>query len=508
MPAVILRRRWQHQPPPGRLQINPSSPFASRLVLDWIGARNDHRNNAIPGKYDGSVVGATVTATPSQPGRVTNFAGNGAFADRVNLGSVTSADALSGFGQSAMTVVARVYLRSAAIDPSPRIFDKSNSSNLAAGWGLYGASGATGVVGYGINGVGNATTSMFMSLDKWVTLGLVLTTDVALSLYQDGAFLGTESTGTPSAFPSTTTNAAIGNWNHTTGREWGGMLEYVRVLTGALTAAEIRELTFSPYALYVPARQIIYFDVPAGNFTRSATSDATARAVVTVAATRTQSATSRARVRASDTVSAGRTQAAVARARARASDTVAAARTQATLARARARGSDTVSAARTQSVATQRSVFRGAISIGAGFSFTRSVVSRLTPRAAAAVAKGRAVAIAARVKIRASDAVSAGRAQAVVTRRNARGSSTYSKTRIAAVQARARARGVLTGTKTRSVAVAARYRFRATLSVPPVPPVMAPAGSSGFQARGREAPRRAGSELPRRTGGRLIRRNS
>jgi hypothetical protein len=73
--------------------------------------------------------------------------------------------------------------------------------------------------------------------------------------YQNGILLGSGATSW-STFNTATTNAAIGNWNHSTNRAWPGEIDYVYVWDRKLSAEEIYFVTTNPYFMFGSTGQV------------------------------------------------------------------------------------------------------------------------------------------------------------------------------------------------------------------------------------------------------------
>ena len=92
------------------------------LALDSAGDKNGTFQNNAAWKIGSKGLGATF---PTDNG-----------SDRITLGSITSADRISGYGSQEITVVAAVYLERTPNNSYPRIFDKSSAGSGAGGWAI------------------------------------------------------------------------------------------------------------------------------------------------------------------------------------------------------------------------------------------------------------------------------------------------------------------------------------------------------------------------------------
>ena len=70
---------------------------------------------------------------------------------------------------------------------------------------------------------------------------------------RDGAIIGTR-TGVQ-AIPATTASAGIGNWNHSTDRNWEGQIDYLYMFGRVLTDAERRTLQEASCQILAPIRR-------------------------------------------------------------------------------------------------------------------------------------------------------------------------------------------------------------------------------------------------------------
>jgi hypothetical protein len=58
--------------------------------------------------------------------------------------------------------------------------------------------------------------------------------------------------GGTNAIPSTTTKAAIGNWNHTTDRNWHGYIDFIYLWNRVLDLSARRAIQNNPYQFVKP----------------------------------------------------------------------------------------------------------------------------------------------------------------------------------------------------------------------------------------------------------------
>lgn len=165
--------------------------------------------------------------------------------DRVGLGDITSDDPWSFFGQTEMSVISSLTYEGNEASIFPRIVDKSDASAVQNGWGMW-INPDTNFVTFRIDSTGGVFQRSY-DLPIGPHLIGVSMTGIPLSLtasptgnwYDNGENLGAGSvTAAMPPFPSTTTKAAIGNWNHDIDRMWSGFIDFVAIFDKALTDAE------------------------------------------------------------------------------------------------------------------------------------------------------------------------------------------------------------------------------------------------------------------------------
>jgi hypothetical protein len=86
-----------------------------------------------------------------------------------------------------------------------------------------------------------------------------VTDGTTAELWVDGVNLGapTATEATPQfPAPAADTNAAIGNWNHATGRGWEGEIACVYVFDRAMPDTLLRDISLDPYGMFRPTRRI------------------------------------------------------------------------------------------------------------------------------------------------------------------------------------------------------------------------------------------------------------
>ena len=157
---------------------------------------------------------------------------------RVDLGSITSSDMLSGVPSGSLSVFWHGYYRSTGASSFwPRLIEKTNGGGGAQGWvaNIYESSAQLQMYAGGFSwGFAHGLTS-----DQYATFVWKMKSG-AQEAYVNGISIGTGATSF--SFSSTTTNAALTNWNHSTDREWHHDNNIVAVWPRALTDVEVLAL--------------------------------------------------------------------------------------------------------------------------------------------------------------------------------------------------------------------------------------------------------------------------
>lgn len=185
-----------------------------------------------------------ITPQPTPEGLATKFTDDNS-TTRVNLGAITASNPLSLSGQRYCTVIWRSWVNSGTWGNSfPRIFDKSDGANASNGWAFW---PQTTNLNFGIQGTAY-TASHTMTRDEWATWAVRVDASDRAQWFKNGVQVA-EYTGlvVGTIGASTTTNAAIGNWNHTTDREWPGSIDFLYVSNRYLPVGVIAEISFDPY---------------------------------------------------------------------------------------------------------------------------------------------------------------------------------------------------------------------------------------------------------------------
>ncbi len=162
---------------------------------------------------------------------------------RLDLGSITSTHPLSCSANNAASVVARLKPNAALNSTWPRIIDKSSGGSAADGWAFY-LSGNDSV-SFEVAGTSSNSGTISDMRGLAATVG-VSAASGSIRFFHNGAFV-VEQTDTWT-ISSTSTNAAIGNWNHSTDRDLSGRLDIVYVFDRKISDQHQRALALNPWA--------------------------------------------------------------------------------------------------------------------------------------------------------------------------------------------------------------------------------------------------------------------
>lgn len=205
---------------------------------------------------------SSISQTPAHIGSgrySSEFAGSATIDDGILLGSITSADPISFFGKTAVSVVSRCsYTRASSL--FPRIIDKSSApGSLPDGWGFYMAENDD-ILRFGIDGsflgqgVVDAVNDSVRTLAMNATnIPLSGSATVLLRTFVNGAELDAHQNTLP-PFPATTTAGKVGGISD---RQWRGNIEYVALFDKPLSDAEHLAFDRNGYSFF-GSRQLVY----------------------------------------------------------------------------------------------------------------------------------------------------------------------------------------------------------------------------------------------------------
>lgn len=256
----MLSSPWQK--PFRSMHINKVHPLARGLVGCWV--MNEGTGDAVfdlSGNSNDGVLTNNARWVTTENGIGTEFpTDNGS--DRINVEAITSNDPLSGVPSGEISIAVNVYVVSGSLNNDyPRIFDKSDGPNCSNGWMVFWDDSLTN---QRIGVQANTTELEFWSSDitrpAWYSVVVTLKSGNN-RIYING-IEDVHNTDT-FTFPSTTTNAAIGNWNHATDRQWNGYINYVYVYDRIISAEEVVYIHREPYAMFQPeiSSATLFFDL-------------------------------------------------------------------------------------------------------------------------------------------------------------------------------------------------------------------------------------------------------
>ena len=126
-------------------------------------------------------------------------------------------------------------------DDYQRIFDKSNGTNGSNGWAIFLGLSGNYNLRVGSGGVGfEVTTTQVGSTGTWENWCFTWNSSTnAWVVYLNGS---QDNSGTQTYnIPSVETNARIGSWNHSTGREYNGKIANMLIYDRVLTSTEVQQ---------------------------------------------------------------------------------------------------------------------------------------------------------------------------------------------------------------------------------------------------------------------------
>lgn len=247
--------------PDNSQRINWQHPLSKGLVGCFVPVNGVWRD--FTGNFTGSLEednsSGDLTRNTGVFGPTTEFSGD-ATNDRIQIGSVPSSNKLSLFNDNTFSIIASCNPQTLGGNDFGRIIDKSDGGNGANGWVLFlGDSPRANCMRFIINN--QQTTSLvspanFVQFNVHRTYALVRlgTGTNQCRWYRDGEEQGRESYNV--SFVSTTTNAAIGNWNHSTNRMFDGLIDYVMVWDCGLSEFEVLSIHLDPFQMIGEERQV------------------------------------------------------------------------------------------------------------------------------------------------------------------------------------------------------------------------------------------------------------
>lgn len=167
--------------------------------------------------------------------------------DQIQLGSIPNTDPLSLYGTTGFTIDIWFNATSGG-DNYQRLIDKSNNGGARYGFSVMRPYSNTvrGIYLY-VGGAQRLTTgaSNYYNFGEWVNVTITCdivnaANDWRSTAYFNGVAEVTDNrTDSPTYWPQITTNAAIGTWNHSTGREFKGKIGRIAIYNRVLGSDEI-----------------------------------------------------------------------------------------------------------------------------------------------------------------------------------------------------------------------------------------------------------------------------
>ena len=235
--------------PTGLVKIDRSTPLSKYLYNSYAFLPDAKLEIDYAGKRNGIVTDPSkVLWTPQG----IDFTGGTSVTSRFDLGEVTSDHPLSLVNSTTLVMRVRIDV-SQGFD---RLIDKSDGGNALNGWAILQAT--AGNLWLIKDGQYVELASVSYVVGEWF--------DLFIRSDGNGVTIGTRdaSDAWVGSVPTTTTNAALGNWNHsTTDRMTDGQVEYLHIFDSELSDEHINSVWDDPYQLYKPSVEDVYY-VPAG----------------------------------------------------------------------------------------------------------------------------------------------------------------------------------------------------------------------------------------------------
>jgi len=254
-------------------QFNPRSPLARELAFNFWYEQSNFINYSHKSLRRSVRVGTNAETELLSTGSPVGWAADMSSANLTNarhsLGTVNSSHPVSFVGQTEITLNAWARLSSTGNAQFPRIIDKSTAGSGSGGW-YWGATNTNTQMTFASRSGTQYTFSNFFQVDEWHMYSMVFDQpNDTVYAYIDGVLFGSTSSGVANTFSTTTSNAAIGNWNHSTDRHWKGQIVSVSGWNRRLDDGELHRL-WNPqtrYELVTPPRRIWAIPAAAGSIT-------------------------------------------------------------------------------------------------------------------------------------------------------------------------------------------------------------------------------------------------
>ena len=208
---------------------------------------------------DYSKYGHHAAGTGTSVQSISNIGGNGLHikddtaSSRLDLGSTSNRPTLTMNDHNEISIFAYGYVPTDAESGNafPRIIEKSSSGTAGGGWGFFTrgttAPSPASTLDLGINTLGIESGAGSLVHGQYHSMGVTSKSGSIDFFIDDGVKINKSNTF---SIPSTATNAAILNWNHTNDRQWrGGPLHIVYVWPYKIPDEWMYELCRNPYLL-------------------------------------------------------------------------------------------------------------------------------------------------------------------------------------------------------------------------------------------------------------------
>ena len=255
MPVILRRSRWTTKPKIRDPELDFAHPLSAGLVGAWIlglaPASAMLRDLSGNGNH-GTLLGSSISRVNYRGGRALFFNGDGN-TDRYDLGPIDSANPLCLTGD-VLTFVAGFRLQQSGLGNTfPRVFDKSDGAGLVNGYGFYIDDGVGDDYRFDVNGTSYGSDTLTGNEKYRYHIACVTQDGSTLTFFKEvGDQTNFGQVGGTNAIPSATTNAAIGNWNHTTDRNWHGYIDFVYLWDRVLDLGARRAIQNNPYQFVQP----------------------------------------------------------------------------------------------------------------------------------------------------------------------------------------------------------------------------------------------------------------
>ncbi len=241
-----MKTRSPQRPPRWPYRLNREHPLGNGLIAAFVAKPGGLGFVELVRNYsstvDNSSSGLSSAYIPDLQVPSTQYAG-AATNDRVDLGSISSTHPLSLFGRTQISIVAWVKMGTGA--KFSRLIDKSSGGLAANGWALYDGADTSTDRRFIFQTAGSTpwynslcSNAAYFVDGETICVGMSLPSLSTGKIFKNGREVAKDGRDSLTAFSSTTTNAAIGNWNHSTDRQWRGDIFNIFIYGRPLTDEE------------------------------------------------------------------------------------------------------------------------------------------------------------------------------------------------------------------------------------------------------------------------------